>query len=135
MVSLIVFNLYRLTLDIAMATTFNFIMSSGYIVTVINLSSIGMNQGQQKNLFIFRVTFSQANGNLRSICKCRLDIGEGREFCSERCSRLKLQQQCIKYLGPVSFLILFNITSSFIHMDQTQAKDRWLTKVRTLNNE
>ncbi|KEH41784.1 hypothetical protein MtrunA17_Chr1g0176231 [Medicago truncatula] len=29
-----------------------------------------------------------------------LDIGEGREFCSERCSRLKLQQQCIKYLGP-----------------------------------
>ncbi|TKY53219.1 hypothetical protein E2542_SST24744 [Spatholobus suberectus] len=30
-----------------------------------------------------------------------LDIGEGKEVNSERCSRLKLQQQCIKYLGPV----------------------------------
>ncbi|KAK8468242.1 hypothetical protein PHAVU_007G263300 [Phaseolus vulgaris] len=30
-----------------------------------------------------------------------LDIGEGKEVLSERCSRLKLQQQCIKYLGPV----------------------------------
>ncbi|KAL5067492.1 hypothetical protein RYX36_018379 [Vicia faba] len=29
-----------------------------------------------------------------------LDIGGGREFGSERCSRSKLQQQCIKYLGP-----------------------------------
>ncbi|GAU34426.1 hypothetical protein TSUD_393790 [Trifolium subterraneum] len=29
-----------------------------------------------------------------------LDIGEGREFSSERCSRSRLQQQCIKYLGP-----------------------------------
>ncbi|XP_027935803.1 IQ domain-containing protein IQM6 [Vigna unguiculata] len=30
-----------------------------------------------------------------------LDVGEGKEVLSERCSRLKLQQQCIKYLGPV----------------------------------
>ncbi|WVY95993.1 hypothetical protein V8G54_028144 [Vigna mungo] len=30
-----------------------------------------------------------------------LDVGEGKEVVSERCSRLKLQQQCIKYLGPV----------------------------------
>ncbi|KAJ1423310.1 putative IQ domain-containing protein IQM6-like isoform X2 [Sesbania bispinosa] len=30
-----------------------------------------------------------------------LDIGEGKEACSERCPRSKLQQQCIKYLGPV----------------------------------
>ncbi|KAG8371803.1 hypothetical protein BUALT_Bualt12G0001200 [Buddleja alternifolia] len=29
-----------------------------------------------------------------------LDIGEGREVNLERCSRSKLQQQCIKYLGP-----------------------------------
>ncbi|CAJ2672952.1 IQ domain-containing protein IQM6 [Trifolium pratense] len=29
-----------------------------------------------------------------------LDIGEGREFSSERCGRSRLQQQCIKYLGP-----------------------------------
>ncbi|RDX94209.1 IQ domain-containing protein IQM6, partial [Mucuna pruriens] len=30
-----------------------------------------------------------------------LDIGEGREVSLERCLRSKLQQQCIKYLGPV----------------------------------
>lgn len=29
-----------------------------------------------------------------------LDIGEGKEVHLERCSRSKLQQQCIKYLGP-----------------------------------
>jgi len=32
-----------------------------------------------------------------------LDIGEGREINLEgKCSRSKLQSQCIKYLGPVS---------------------------------
>lgn len=32
----------------------------------------------------------------------RLDIGEGREVnLAEKCSRSKLHQQCIKYLGPV----------------------------------
>nr|KYP73991.1 hypothetical protein KK1_006659 [Cajanus cajan] len=30
-----------------------------------------------------------------------LDIGDGKEVNSERCPRSKLQQQCIKYLGPV----------------------------------
>ncbi|CAL0321525.1 unnamed protein product [Lupinus luteus] len=30
-----------------------------------------------------------------------LDIGEGREVSSERCPRSQLQQQCIKYLGPM----------------------------------
>ncbi|CAI9101022.1 OLC1v1038243C1 [Oldenlandia corymbosa var. corymbosa] len=30
-----------------------------------------------------------------------LDIGEGREVNLERCPRPKLQQQCIKYLGPI----------------------------------
>ncbi|KAM7505590.1 hypothetical protein LguiB_004494 [Lonicera macranthoides] len=30
-----------------------------------------------------------------------LDIGEGKEVNVERCSRSKLQQQCIKYLGPI----------------------------------
>ncbi|KAJ3693824.1 hypothetical protein LUZ60_009304 [Juncus effusus] len=29
-----------------------------------------------------------------------LDIGEGKEVSLEKCSRTKLQQQCIKYLGP-----------------------------------
>ncbi|KAK4855537.1 hypothetical protein QYF36_008353 [Acer negundo] len=30
-----------------------------------------------------------------------LDIGEGKEVNFEKCPRLKLQQQCIKYLGPM----------------------------------
>ncbi|CAK9153394.1 unnamed protein product [Ilex paraguariensis] len=30
-----------------------------------------------------------------------LDIGEGKEITLERCLRSKLQQQCIKYLGPI----------------------------------
>ncbi|XP_038903960.1 IQ domain-containing protein IQM6-like isoform X2 [Benincasa hispida] len=30
-----------------------------------------------------------------------LDIGEGKEVNLERCPRLKLHQQCIKYLGPI----------------------------------
>jgi len=34
---------------------------------------------------------------------CRLDIGEGKEINLEKCPRAKLQQQCIKYLSPVSF--------------------------------
>lgn len=33
---------------------------------------------------------------------CRLDIGEGKETNLDRCPRPRLQQQCIKYLGPVS---------------------------------
>ncbi|KAL8142869.1 hypothetical protein V2J09_015901 [Rumex salicifolius] len=58
--------------DIAMVTIFSFIMSSGFIVTAHSLSST----------------------------EFRLDIGEGKEVDLERCSRAKLQQQCIKYLGP-----------------------------------
>ncbi|RDX83369.1 IQ domain-containing protein IQM2, partial [Mucuna pruriens] len=34
----------------------------------------------------------------------RLDIGEGKEVNLEKCSRSKLQQQCIKYLGPMERL-------------------------------
>ncbi|OIW00495.1 hypothetical protein TanjilG_24225 [Lupinus angustifolius] len=33
-----------------------------------------------------------------------LDIGEGREVNLEKCPRAKLQQQCIKYLGPIERL-------------------------------
>ena len=36
------------------------------------------------------------------LCKFRLDIGEGKEVnLVDKCHRSKLQQQCIKYLGPV----------------------------------
>ncbi|XP_066391288.1 IQ domain-containing protein IQM2-like isoform X5 [Miscanthus floridulus] len=36
-----------------------------------------------------------------------LDVGEGKEINLERCPRLKLLSQCIKYLGPVSLHKLF----------------------------
>lgn len=36
----------------------------------------------------------------------RLDVGEGKEVnLQEQCSRSKLQEECIKYLGPVSTLL------------------------------
>ncbi|KAL0719527.1 hypothetical protein Bca4012_068851 [Brassica carinata] len=63
----------RLTRDIGMDTTFTFTTTSGSIVRVENLSSTG-----------------------------KLDIGEGKEVnLVEKCPRSKLQQQCIKYLGPM----------------------------------
>ncbi|TXG58041.1 hypothetical protein EZV62_015870 [Acer yangbiense] len=34
-----------------------------------------------------------------------LDVGEGREIHHERCSRSKLLQQCIKYLGPTERMV------------------------------
>lgn len=42
----------------------------------------------------------------------RLDIGEGKGVNLEKCSRVDLQWQCIKYLGPVSF-IQWYIVSGF----------------------
>ncbi|CAH8348971.1 unnamed protein product [Eruca vesicaria subsp. sativa] len=67
----------RLTQDIGMDTTYTFTTTSGFIVRVESLSS---------------------TGNYFSL----LDIGEGKEVnLVEKCSRTKLQQQCIKYLGPM----------------------------------
>ncbi|KAF7148375.1 hypothetical protein RHSIM_Rhsim03G0002300 [Rhododendron simsii] len=43
-----------------------------------------------------------------------LDIGEGKEVNLDRCSRSKLQQQCIKYLGPVSLIFLHGAPYSFV---------------------
>ncbi|KAF7147277.1 hypothetical protein RHSIM_Rhsim03G0002100 [Rhododendron simsii] len=43
-----------------------------------------------------------------------LDIGEGKEVNLDRCSRSKLQQQCIKYLGPVSLIFLHGALFSFV---------------------
>ncbi|KAA3471662.1 Myeloid differentiation primary response MyD88 [Gossypium australe] len=43
----------------------------------------------------------------------RLDIGEGKEVNIEKCPRLKLQQQCIKYLGPVSLYFYYSLSSLF----------------------
>ncbi|KAF1888070.1 hypothetical protein Lal_00024082 [Lupinus albus] len=71
--------LKRLTHATAMDIIFISIMINGFSVNAENLSSTAWN--------------------------CRLDIGEGREVNLERCPRTKLQQQCIKYLGPMERLL------------------------------
>lgn len=44
----------------------------------------------------------QAHDYWNSVCD-RLDVGEGKEInLEDHCPRWKLQQQCIRYLGPVS---------------------------------
>ncbi|WOK97791.1 IQ domain-containing protein IQM1-like [Canna indica] len=35
-----------------------------------------------------------------------LDVGDGREVNLDKCTRFKLQKQCIPYLGPVSNMLL-----------------------------
>ncbi|GLT81613.1 hypothetical protein SLE2022_000540 [Rubroshorea leprosula] len=44
---------------------------------------------------------SQLNSHSKEPFFYRLDIGEGKEVNLEACPRSKLQQQCIKYLGPM----------------------------------
>lgn len=40
---------------------------------------------------------------------CRLDVGDGKEINLEKCPRSTLQRQCIKYLGPVSYLVYMSM--------------------------
>ncbi|CAN0879202.1 IQ domain-containing protein IQM6 [Linum grandiflorum] len=54
-----------------------------------------------------------------------LDIGGGREVSIERCPRSKLQQQCIKYLGPVERLAYEVIIkdAKFVHKETEELLD------------
>lgn len=46
---------------------------------------------------------SRASALIHHVVFIRLDVGEGKEVnLEEQCTRSTLQQQCIKYLGPVS---------------------------------
>ncbi|KAL0676151.1 hypothetical protein Bca4012_004132 [Brassica carinata] len=73
----------RLIRDIGMDTTCTFTTTSGFTVRVENLSSTGSYFSPTPFPFW-------------------LDIGEGKEVnLVEKCTRLKLHQQCIKYLGPM----------------------------------
>lgn len=47
--------------------------------------------------------WEQYVANIIDIYLHRLDIGDGKEVDLEDCPRLRLQQECIKYLGPVCF--------------------------------
>ncbi|XP_057539029.1 IQ domain-containing protein IQM2-like [Amaranthus tricolor] len=72
-----------------------------------------------------------------------LDIGEGKEFNSEKCPRWKLQQQCIKYLGPMerkSYEVVIE-NGEFVHKDSGELLDtssephaKWIFVLSTSKN-
>ncbi|KAL1820966.1 hypothetical protein ACET3Z_015835 [Daucus carota] len=65
-----------------------------------------------------------------------LDVGEGRELNHERCSRSKLLQQCIKYLGPterkeyevevVSGSLIYRHSGKVIDTSEGPADVKWI---------
>ncbi|GLT82409.1 hypothetical protein SLE2022_007880 [Rubroshorea leprosula] len=69
---------------------------------------------------------------------CWLDIGEGKEVNLEACPRLKLQQQCIKYPGPMERIayevivldgkFLFKQTGELLH---TTGNAKWIFVLST----
>lgn len=59
-------------------------------------------------VLMFKINGSDSDNNYAGFWKCRLDVGEGRDVNIEKCPRSKLQQQCIKYLGPVSLIFLIS---------------------------
>ncbi|XP_050242199.1 IQ domain-containing protein IQM2-like [Quercus robur] len=70
-----------------------------------------------------------------------LDVGEGKEVNHERCSRMKLQQQCIRYLGPVERKayevvvqdgkLIFNHSSEFLHTAGGPENAKWIFVLST----
>lgn len=88
-----------------MDTTCTFTTTNGSTVRVENLSSTG--NYLSPTLFFSHLCQKIKKTKLRFKC-FRLDIGEGKEVnLVEKCPRLKLQQQCIKYLGPVSIYFFY----------------------------
>ncbi|XP_021728816.1 IQ domain-containing protein IQM2-like [Chenopodium quinoa] len=72
-----------------------------------------------------------------------LDIGEGKEVSTERCSRIKLQQQCIKYLGPMerkAYEVIIE-NGKFVHKESGELLDtssdpnaKWIFVLSTSKN-
>ncbi|XP_030924803.1 IQ domain-containing protein IQM6-like [Quercus lobata] len=70
-----------------------------------------------------------------------LDVGEGKEVNHERCSRMKLQQQCIRYLGPAERKayevvvqdgkLIFNHSSEFLHTVGGPENAKWIFVLST----
>ncbi|XP_030924802.1 IQ domain-containing protein IQM6-like [Quercus lobata] len=70
-----------------------------------------------------------------------LDIGEGKEVNHERCSRSKLQQQCIRYLGPAERKayevvvqdgkLIFNHSGEFLHTAGGPENVKWIFVLST----
>ncbi|XP_027346001.1 IQ domain-containing protein IQM2 [Abrus precatorius] len=70
-----------------------------------------------------------------------LDIGEGKEVNLEKCSRSKLQQQCIKYLGPMERLayevvveggkFFYKQSGELLHTTEEDAHAKWIFVLST----
>ncbi|MBA0679673.1 hypothetical protein Goari_011430, partial [Gossypium aridum] len=70
-----------------------------------------------------------------------LDIGEGKEVNIEKCSRSKLQQQCIKYLGPMERMpyevvvvdgkFMYKQTGKLLHTTEEPDDTKWIFVLST----
>ncbi|XWS52389.1 hypothetical protein CRYUN_Cryun11dG0066500 [Craigia yunnanensis] len=70
-----------------------------------------------------------------------LDIGEGKEVNIEKCPRSKLQQQCIKYLGPmerkpyevivVDGKFIYKQTGKLLHTTKETSDAKWIFVLST----
>ncbi|XP_020213753.1 IQ domain-containing protein IQM2 isoform X2 [Cajanus cajan] len=70
-----------------------------------------------------------------------LDIGEGKEVNLEKCPRSKLQQQCIKYLGPMERLpyevvvedgrFFYRQSGKLVHTTGEGARAKWIFVLST----
>ncbi|KAK7318914.1 hypothetical protein RJT34_03622 [Clitoria ternatea] len=70
-----------------------------------------------------------------------LDIGEGKEVNLEKCPRSKLQQQCIKYLGPMERLayevvvedgkFFYKQSGELLHTNGADAHAKWIFVLST----
>ncbi|XVF47502.1 hypothetical protein PTKIN_Ptkin03bG0113900 [Pterospermum kingtungense] len=70
-----------------------------------------------------------------------LDIGEGKEVNIEKCPRSKLQQQCIKYLGPMERMpyevivvdgkFIYKQTGKLLHTTEETGDAKWIFVLST----
>ncbi|KAJ1397189.1 putative IQ domain-containing protein IQM2-like [Sesbania bispinosa] len=70
-----------------------------------------------------------------------LDIGEGKEINLGKCPRSKLQQQCVKYLGPMERLpyevvvedgkLLYKQSREFLHTTREGSRAKWIFVLST----
>ncbi|KHG01584.1 Pentatricopeptide repeat-containing, mitochondrial -like protein [Gossypium arboreum] len=70
-----------------------------------------------------------------------LDIGEGKEVNLEKCPRSKLQQQCIKYLGPMERMpyevvvvdgkFMYRQTGKLLHTTEETDDTKWIFVLST----
>lgn len=83
-------------------------------------------------------------------CQCRepffywLDIGEGKEVNLDKCPRSKLQQQCIKYLGPMERKayevvledgkFFYKQTQELLHTAGENSDAKWIFVLSTSKN-